>query len=273
MSAILQYTRDEMTTEPVRRTDLTALIQSVVDDMADAGMDVVFDPAPAVLVDCRSSALKRAITNLVDNAVKYGKKACGPRSTRRVRHDERAQGRSRGRANKGEAQRAGRDRFGQFGRRRRRCARSSGHVVLGLDRVADGQPDGHRRGRADARADLAVEEARQARQSLRCSHQGGTSRLISEPCSRRSRPPRHDLVWRVPDDPRRPCNSGLRLRLNVGARHMNTIGFLIIFAGAFTLGGFLFDDLRVFVRGYKAEARRHDDIVAKLMRAARNEWE
>jgi signal transduction histidine kinase len=75
VSAILQYTRDEMTTEPVRRTDLTALIQSVVDDMADAGMDVAFDPAPAVLVDCRSSALKRAITNLVDNAVKYGRKA------------------------------------------------------------------------------------------------------------------------------------------------------------------------------------------------------
>ncbi|MFY9829066.1 MAG: ATP-binding protein [Rhodoplanes sp.] len=75
VSAILQYTRDEMTTEPVRRTDLNALIQSVVDDIADAGMEVVFDPAPAVLVDCRSSALRRAITNLVDNAVKYGKKA------------------------------------------------------------------------------------------------------------------------------------------------------------------------------------------------------
>ena len=75
VSAILQYTRDEMTTEPVRRTDLTALIQSVVDDMADAGMDVVFGSALAVLVDCRSSALKRAITNLVDNAMQYGKKA------------------------------------------------------------------------------------------------------------------------------------------------------------------------------------------------------
>jgi signal transduction histidine kinase len=75
VSAILQYTRDEMTTEPVRRTDLTALIQSVVDDMADAGMDVMFDSVPAVLVDCRSSALKRAITNLIDNAVKYGGKA------------------------------------------------------------------------------------------------------------------------------------------------------------------------------------------------------
>jgi signal transduction histidine kinase len=75
VGAILQYSRDEMTTEPVRRTDLTALIQSVVDDLADAGLDVIFSEAPPVLIDCRSSALRRAITNLVDNAVKYGHKA------------------------------------------------------------------------------------------------------------------------------------------------------------------------------------------------------
>lgn len=75
VGAILQYSRDEMTTEPVRRTDLTALIQSVVDDLADAGLDVIFIEAPPVLIDCRSSALRRAITNLVDNAVNYGHKA------------------------------------------------------------------------------------------------------------------------------------------------------------------------------------------------------
>ena len=54
---------------------------------------------------------------------------------------------------------------------------------------------------------------------------------------------------------------------------MNMIGFLIIFGSGFLLGGFLFDDLRVLVRGREAEARRHDDIAAKLMRAARAEWE
>jgi signal transduction histidine kinase len=75
VGTILQYARDEMTTEQVRRTDLTALVQSVVDDMDDAGMEVVMVSAAATLVDCRPSALKRAITNLVDNAVKYGHKA------------------------------------------------------------------------------------------------------------------------------------------------------------------------------------------------------
>ena len=54
---------------------------------------------------------------------------------------------------------------------------------------------------------------------------------------------------------------------------MNMIGFLIIFGSGFLLGGFLFDDLCVLARGYEAEARRHDDIAAKLMRAARAEWE
>ncbi len=75
VGAILQYARDEMATEQTRRTDLTALVQSIVDDMSDAGLDVAIEPAPQVLVDCQSGALKRAITNLVDNAVKYGHEA------------------------------------------------------------------------------------------------------------------------------------------------------------------------------------------------------
>lgn len=75
VGAILQYARDEMATEQVRRTDLTALVQSIVDDMADAGLAVAMDPAPPVLVNCQPSALKRALTNLIDNAVKYGRKA------------------------------------------------------------------------------------------------------------------------------------------------------------------------------------------------------
>jgi signal transduction histidine kinase len=43
--------------------------------MADASLAVVMEPAPPVLVECQPSALKRAITNLIDNAVKYGRKA------------------------------------------------------------------------------------------------------------------------------------------------------------------------------------------------------
>jgi signal transduction histidine kinase len=71
----LQFARDEATTEIRRPTDIAALVQSIVDDMADAGMPVTMQPAVSIVYDCRPDALKRAIRNLLDNAVKYGKAA------------------------------------------------------------------------------------------------------------------------------------------------------------------------------------------------------
>jgi signal transduction histidine kinase len=71
----LQFARDEATTELRRPTDITALVQSIVDDMADAGMPVKMEPVEPIVYDCRPDALKRAIRNLLDNAVKYGKAA------------------------------------------------------------------------------------------------------------------------------------------------------------------------------------------------------
>jgi signal transduction histidine kinase len=75
ITATLQYVRDDATAEPSRRTDITALLASVVDDMADAGLAVVMEPAPPFVAQCQPAALKRALTNLLDNAVKYGKQA------------------------------------------------------------------------------------------------------------------------------------------------------------------------------------------------------
>ena len=75
VGATLAFARDEMTSEPERRADLTALVESIVDDMADIGRDVTLAPAEQILVDCRPTALKRALTNLIDNALKYGNKA------------------------------------------------------------------------------------------------------------------------------------------------------------------------------------------------------
>jgi signal transduction histidine kinase len=75
ITATLRYVRDDATAEPSRRTDITALLASVVDDMADAGLAVVMEPAPPFVAQCQPAALKRALTNLLDNAVKYGKQA------------------------------------------------------------------------------------------------------------------------------------------------------------------------------------------------------
>lgn len=71
----LEFARDETRVESRRRTDLTALLSSVVDDMADAGLPVTMEPAQSVIYECQSGALKRALTNLFENAVKYGKRA------------------------------------------------------------------------------------------------------------------------------------------------------------------------------------------------------
>ncbi len=71
----LAFARDEVRAEQRRRVDVAALLASIVDDMADAGMPVTMAPAPPLIHDCQPAALKRAITNLLNNAVKYGKTA------------------------------------------------------------------------------------------------------------------------------------------------------------------------------------------------------
>jgi signal transduction histidine kinase len=85
VAATLQVARDEANAEDRRRTDIAALVASVVDDMADAGLPVEMEPSSPVIYECQPSALKRALTNLLDNAVKYGKQARATiRSTREV---------------------------------------------------------------------------------------------------------------------------------------------------------------------------------------------
>ncbi len=77
----LAFARDEVRAEPRRRVDVAALLASVVDDMADAGLPVTMAPAAPLTHECQPGALKRAITNLLDNAVKYGKRAQAAIST------------------------------------------------------------------------------------------------------------------------------------------------------------------------------------------------
>jgi len=75
VAATLAYARDTTAPESWRRTDIASLVGSIVDDMADAGMDVTMIASVPIVLECQPHNLRRAITNLVENAVKYGTRA------------------------------------------------------------------------------------------------------------------------------------------------------------------------------------------------------
>jgi signal transduction histidine kinase len=79
VSATLAFGRDARTTEPVTSLDLAELVRTVLDEAGDArpeAADRLAYEGPAHLtVRARPLALKRALTNLVSNAVIYGTSA------------------------------------------------------------------------------------------------------------------------------------------------------------------------------------------------------
>jgi signal transduction histidine kinase len=73
--ATLAFAREEAAAEDTRTVDLAALVESVVADLADLGQEVAFAPADRLPYACRPLGIKRALRNLIENAVRYGKRA------------------------------------------------------------------------------------------------------------------------------------------------------------------------------------------------------
>ena len=69
----LAFARDELTEEARRDVDLAALLQSLCDDLADAGAKASFEGESGLVCHCQQVAMRRALANLLGNAVKYGK--------------------------------------------------------------------------------------------------------------------------------------------------------------------------------------------------------
>ncbi|SFS21581.1 sensor histidine kinase [Yoonia litorea] len=99
IESVLTYTRAELNTEEPRRVSLTSLIDATVADYADIDKPVIFEKTERVvikggqsifmsrrgsteltdtsqvIVHARPIALQRALSNLIDNALKYGRRA------------------------------------------------------------------------------------------------------------------------------------------------------------------------------------------------------
>ncbi|WEK40271.1 MAG: ATP-binding protein [Candidatus Brevundimonas colombiensis] len=78
----LDLARIETTVEDAVPVDLDALLSALCEDAADAGQPVVFVHGCGAVIRTRPQALRRCVTNLVDNAVRHG----GDAQVSAVRH-------------------------------------------------------------------------------------------------------------------------------------------------------------------------------------------
>ncbi|WP_245580087.1 ATP-binding protein [Niveispirillum irakense] len=76
IGSTLAFARDEAAKETMERLELNAMLDRLGEDMREAGNPVTVTPAPfAVPIMGRRMGLRRAIGNLMENAVKYGRSA------------------------------------------------------------------------------------------------------------------------------------------------------------------------------------------------------
>lgn len=72
---ILSLARLGHPSEESVRTDLTALVDALMQDLQDLGQPVVFEGDERILASVRPVVISRALRNLIENAVKYGERA------------------------------------------------------------------------------------------------------------------------------------------------------------------------------------------------------
>ena len=71
----LDYLRSDHTGEEQQRLDIGAIIGTICDDFSDSGFTVTLERQGKAVFSGRRLALKRAFTNLIGNAIKYGRSA------------------------------------------------------------------------------------------------------------------------------------------------------------------------------------------------------
>jgi signal transduction histidine kinase len=72
IASAISYVREGGTVEAVEAADLPSIVETICDQFEDAGHPIVYEGPRRLTVRCLPLALGRALTNLIDNAVKFG---------------------------------------------------------------------------------------------------------------------------------------------------------------------------------------------------------
>mgnify|MGYP001203902824 CR=1 FL=1 len=75
LDSLLSYLGGRADPEPRRRTDLAAIAMTLVDAATDAGHEATYVGPDHLVAEVRPVAIKRALSNLIDNALTYGSEA------------------------------------------------------------------------------------------------------------------------------------------------------------------------------------------------------
>jgi signal transduction histidine kinase len=75
VTAVLAFVRDASEPGLRERVDLRSILECVVDDAALMGGDAALDPGAPASVEVDPLSVQRVVTNLVENALKYGRSA------------------------------------------------------------------------------------------------------------------------------------------------------------------------------------------------------
>lgn len=80
---VVSYLRDGQAEQAMTLVDAASILQTICDEFADMGYRVEYAGPDHLTIDARPGELQRAVTNLVDNAVRYGQVV----HVRLARHD------------------------------------------------------------------------------------------------------------------------------------------------------------------------------------------